>query len=188
VAKPIVTPLREIVLSVVLTAAISCAAPATIEPESRLIRTEAEAYRARVTPTAVTLTIVSTFTNTTQDTVILHPCAQHPPYPLAVSLQRRENGDWRTVLSPVCTLMLMSNPPRLLPGQARTDTVRLEGSRTPNTFPQFPPGSVAGIYRLAYSSVYRRWYQGNPPPDARNRLGEPLADSLLVSNPFRVTE
>lgn len=180
--------LRDIFFAIGLSAAIGCAAPFPIEPESRLIRVQAEVYRVRVTASAVTLTIVSTFTNRTQDTLTLHPCAQHPPYPLAVSLQRREDGVWRTVLSPVCTLALMLDPPRLLPGQARTDTVRLEGSRTPNTFPQFPAGSVAGLYRLAYSSVYRRWYPENPPPNARNSLGEPLADSLLVSNPFRVTE
>jgi len=58
----------------------------------------------------------------------------------------------------------------------------------PNTAPQFPTGPVAGLYRLAYTSVYRRWYPMNPPRDARDRMGEPLADSLLVSNTFRVTE
>jgi hypothetical protein len=180
--------LRQILLSLGLGAAMGCAAPNPIVPDSRLIRTEAEAYRASVTSTGVTLTVVSTFANLTGDTLVLHPCAQRPPYPLAVSLQRNDGGVWRTVLSPVCTLALMLNPPRLLPGQARTDTVRLQGLRTPNTFPQFPPGPVAGLYRLAYSSVYRKWYPRNPPPGARNSLGEPLADSLLVSNPFRVTE
>jgi hypothetical protein len=180
--------LREILLALGLSAAMGCAAPNPVTPDSGLIRTEAGAYRAKVTSSAVTLTVVSTFTNMTPDTLVLHPCAQAPPYPLAVSLQRSEGGVWRTVLSPVCTLALMLNPPRLLPGQARTDTVRLQGLRTPNTFPQFPSGPVAGLYRLAYSSVYRKWYPQNPPPNARNNLGEPLADSLLVSNPFRVTE
>jgi hypothetical protein len=167
---------------------VGCATPSPSVADSHLVRTEAKTYRARVTESAVTLVVIATFTNTTSDTLALHPCVQHSPYPLAISLQRREDGKWRTVLAPVCTLMLMFSPPRLLPGQARTDTVRLQGSRDPNTLPGWSPGPIAGSYRLAYSQVYRRWYVRNPPPDARNRLGEPLADSLLVSNTFRVVE
>ena len=180
--------LRDTLFSLGLSTAISCAAPVPLVPDSHLIRTEAKVYRASVTESAVTLTVVARFINMTPDTLVLHPCRQRPPYPLAVSLERSEGGIWRTVLSPVCTRALMLNPPRLPPGQTRTDTVRLRGFRMPNTAPQFPTGPVAGLYRLAYASVYRRWYPENPPPDARNRLGEPLADSLLVSNTFRVTE
>jgi hypothetical protein len=187
VAKPLVILARSILFSAGLTAA-SCATPNPSAPDSYFIRTEADVYRARATESAVTLTVVARFTNTTRDTLVLHPCAQHRPYPLAVSLQRNEGGTWRTVLAPWCTLALMFSPPRLLPGQTRIDTVRLQGSRHPNTLPGFSAGPIAGSYRLAYSQVYRKWYPRNPPPGARNRLGEPLPDSLLVSNMFRVVE
>ncbi len=178
---------RSILFFAGLTAA-SCGGPNPSASDSYLIRTEEDLYRARVTESAVTLTVVARFTNTTRDTLVLHPCAQHPPYPLAVSLQRNEGGTWRTVLAPWCTLALMFSPARLLPGQSRIDTVRLQGSRHPNTLPGFSAGPIAGSYRISYSQVYRRWYPHNPPPQARDRLGEAVPDSLLVSNTFRVLE
>ena len=156
--------------------------------EAELVRTDSNHYRATVTADAVTLVVIATFTNRTQDTLVLHPCVQRPPYPLVVRLQREVGGVWRTALGPTCTLALMLNPPRLLPGQARTDTVRLKGWRRPNVMPQFPSGPIGGQYRLAYSDVYRKWYPDGPPPGAKNNLGEPLADSLLVSNPFQIEE
>ena len=168
--------------------AVACVTPIPPRSDSHLIRTDAGVYRAEVSKAAVALTVVATFTNRTRDTLFLHPCAQAPPYPLAISLQRREDGKWHTVVGPVCTLVLMFNPPRLLPGQFRTDTVRLQGSRHPNDLPGFSPGPIAGSYRLIYSQVYRKWYPRNPPPEARDRLGELLPDSLLVSNTFRVVE
>ena len=180
--------LRDNLFAIGLSAAISCTAAVPIVPDSHLIHAEAQVYRASVAESAVTLTVVARFINTTPDTLVLHPCRQHPPYPLAVSLERSEGGVWRNVWSPVCTRALMLKPPRLPPGQTRTDTVRIKGFRMPNTAPQFPKGPVAGLYRLAYTSVYRVWYPLNPPRDARDRMGEPLADSLLVSNTFRVTE
>jgi hypothetical protein len=180
--------LRSITLSIGLCVAVSCAAQTAVVADSSVIRTDKDLYRAVVTDSTVKLTVVATFTNTTRDTLTLHPCAQTPPYPLTIDLQRKEGEVWRTVVSPICTLVLMLNPPRLLPGQSRTDTLQFSESRLPSMFPRFPAGPVAGLYRLAYFEVYRRWYPENPPPGARGGPGEPLAASLLKSNPFRVIE
>ena len=181
---------REIVLSrASLILAVACSSPTLPPPGSGggLITTESRAYSAVVTPTSVSVTVVAKFNNTTSDKLTLHPCFQQPPYPLAVSLQRYEDGEWHTVLSPVCTLALMLNPPRLSPGETRTDTVHLGGFRAANWYPKFPPGRVAGLYRLVYSDIYRTWnedHNGTPV----GALGDPIPAPLLVSNPFRVDE
>jgi len=180
---------RIALIQLSLIPALACGAPTPLMPDSTggLITTDSQSYRAVVSPRSVQLTIVATFTNTTADKLTLHPCSQHPPYPPAVGLQRYEDGEWRTVLSPVCTLALILDPPRLSPGATRTDTVHLEGFRAPNSFPRFPAGPVAGVYRLAYSSVYRTWNADDAGATAGG-LGEAVPDSLLVSNPFRIEE
>jgi hypothetical protein len=179
----------EVLSLAFLVFAAACSAPTLAPPGggAGLITTESPSYTAVVSATSVRLAVVAEFANTTSDKLTLHPCSQHSPYPLAVSLQRYEGGEWRTVLSPVCTLALMLNPPRLSPGETRTDTVRLEGFRAANSYPQFPPGPVAGLYRLAYSDIYRTWNEDHVGPSV-GALGEPVPDSLLVSNPFRVEE
>ena len=165
-----------------------CAAPAPPTPaRPGLITTESASHKAVVSATSVRITEVAKFTNTTSDKLTLHPCYQHPPYPLTVRLQRYETGEWRTVFSPECTLMLMLNPPRLSPGETRTDTVRLEGFRTANWYPKFAAGPVAGVYRLVYSDVYRTWNADHIGPPI-GVLGELVPDSLLVSNSFRIEE
>jgi hypothetical protein len=165
-----------------------CVAPAPPSPAGQLVQTEQQVYRATVDQSAVRLTVIATLTNRTPDTLTLHPCAQHPPYPLAVRLDRWEERKWRSVMGPICTLALMKNPPRLAPGRSRTDTVRLWGSRQPNVIPTFPPGPVAGTYRLVYSSVYRTWHPDAIGTDPNDRIGRALPESLLVSNGFRVIE
>jgi hypothetical protein len=181
---------RQMVLSQsCLILALACSSPTLVPPNSGggLITTESPSYTAVVSPTSVRLTVVAKFSNTTSDKLTLHPCYQHPPYPLAVSLQRYEDGEWHTVLSPVCTLALMLYPPRLSPGESRTDTVHLEGFRAANWYPKFPPGPVAGLYRLAYSDIYRTWNEDHNGPPV-GTLGDPVPPPLLVSNPFRVDE
>ena len=153
-----------------------------------LIRTDRQEYRFGVTNDAIRLTIVASFTNATNDTLTLHPCRQHPPYPLAVHLERLEGNQWQVALVGICTRALMRNPPTLPPGAVRVDTLRFWGSRLPNTFPAFRAGPLPGLYRLHYSDIYRKWYPHDPPPNANNRIGEELPDSLRLSNVFRVIE
>jgi hypothetical protein len=178
--------IRLLCLYFILGASCKGARPPT--PAHTLIQTQAKSYRAVISSSSVEVTVVATFTNSTSDKLTLHPCAQAPPYPLDVSLQRYQPGKWTTVFSPVCTLLLMMDPPRLLPGQTRTDTVRLFGYRNVNAFPQFPEGPLTGLYRLAYAHIYRTWNADTAGPRLRGQLGERLSDSLLVSNPFRIEE
>lgn len=161
---------------------------ASIISSPPLIRTDREEYRPVITSDAITLTVVSTYTNSTPDTITLHPCYQRPPYPLSVELERLEGNEWRPALSSVCTLALMLNPPVLLPGQFRVDTLRLSGSTRPRTVPAFAPGPLTGFYRLHYFSVFRKWHPQSPPAGAKHPLGEELPDSLRVSNVFRIVE
>jgi hypothetical protein len=189
---------REFLVIVLLSGACtsSCRQESGLETRSRsavpsaglIIHTERDEYRPVITSDAVTLTIVSTLTNSTPDTLWLHPCVQHPPYPLSVGLDHLEGNEWRPVLQSECDLMLMLEPLRLLPGLARVDTLRLIGSTHPNTVPAFKPGPLDGIYRLHYFGIYRKWHPRNPPAGAKDRIGEQLSDSLRVSNVFRISE
>ena len=82
----------------------------------------------------------------------------------------------------------MFNPPRLPPGHARVDTLRFKAWRLPDIYPAVPAGPVAGLYRIVYYDVYKKWYAEDPPSDADNRLGEPLDERSRTSNTFRVIE
>lgn len=146
------------------------------------IRTDATVYRASVTFTAVELVVVATFTNPTRDTLFLHPCLQQPPFPPKVLLEKWVDGRWRSAWARVCTHVLM-DPLRLAPGKMRTDTVRVWASLRPNEYPDFPPGPVAGTYRLVYDWVYGSWDMNTRP-----ELRELLSDSLRASNSFRIVE
>ncbi|MDQ6768953.1 MAG: hypothetical protein M3Z54_03080 [Gemmatimonadota bacterium] len=157
-------------------------------PKTSLIRTNREEYRAVITSDAITISVIATFTNATRDTLTLHPCSQQPPYPLVVQLDRLQGSQWRIALAPICNDALLLDPPTLMPGQVRVDTLQLRGWRLANTDPTFSPGPLAGQYRLHYYGVYRKWYPRNPPPDAKDQLGEQLDDSLRVSNVFRIME
>jgi hypothetical protein len=171
-----------------LLAVVACTLPRLRDPAAtQLVRTHQRVYRATVTPAAVDFTVVVTLTNRTRDTLFVHPCQQHPLFPPVVRLERRTgDGEWRTVWGPACFQVLLLEPPRVAPGQSRTDTVRVFGSLKPNEYPGFPAGPVAGTYRLVYGDVYRTWY-ANRRPRPRS-LGELLPDSLLVSNEFAVVQ
>jgi hypothetical protein len=164
------------------------AGPSLPDVPGTLVRTERDVYRATVVPSAVSFSVVATFTNVTRDTLWLHPCVQQRPYPPVVTLERQEAGAWRAVWGPVCTSALMLDPPRLLPGESRTDTVRVWGARTAHTLPDFPAGPVAGAYRLVYGAVYRRWHPLGPGTGTEDALGERVPAGLLASNTFQLQE
>lgn len=168
--------------------ASTLAAPTVISEKARLIQTEKAYYRPVITSETITLRIVSRFTNFTPDTLTLLPCARRPPYPLIVGLDRLAGMQWRAALGWECEFALVIHPPILVPGQSRVDTLNLIGWKRPHMMPAFAPGPLAGVYRLHYFSIYRKWYPGNPPQGAKNPLGEELADSLRVSNVFRVVK
>ena len=178
----------------VLASALSCsvgpgtrsAAP-SLAGDSLVVRTTDTVYRAAVEPSAVWLTLVAILSNGTHDTLWVHPCLQSAPFPPLITLQRLEGDAWRTVWGPFCTRALIMQPPRVLPGQSRVDTLRIWGSFDARTFPQFPP-PVPGVYRLVYGDVFRRWYPTQPPPGARNPLGVAVDSTRLISNPFRILE
>ena len=184
------TPLAA--LASVVAAAVACtSAPPRAEVEERMpVRVHDDTVRAVVNADSVVFKVVATFTNITADTLHLHPCSQSAPFPPVVRLERREGDSWQPAWSQACTQALMLEPPRLLPGASRTDTVRIWASRRPNTFPDFP-GPVAGTYRLVYGDVYRKWYSGSAPeglPPGTNTLGVPAPDSVVTSGSFQVVE
>ena len=153
-----------------------------------VIRTDSTEYHPVIADEAITVNVIASFTNNTADTLTLHPCYQHPPYPLAVGLDRLEGNKWGNALDVICTTALMFDPPRLLPGAMRIDTLHLRGSTRANTGPAFAPGPLYSFYRLHYYSVYRKWYPRNPPPNSNNPLGEPVDASSTVSNVFRLVQ
>jgi hypothetical protein len=124
------------------------------------------------------LTIVSTFTNRTADTIVLHPCYERRQ---AVVLEKWMGSDWKSAFGQACPSVLDHSAPRLAPGKSRTDTTLIFTSLRPNTYPRFELGDIPGMYRLVYWKAYRSWH-------TRPYFGPPLPIELRVSNAFRVVE
>jgi hypothetical protein len=163
---------------------VACAAAARRTPAGGpLIRSDRAEYVAVADAEGIGLDVIVTMTNVTVDTLWLHPCVQQPPFPPVVVLDRLEAAAWRPAWGPFCTRALMNPPPRLLPGASRIDTVRVRWSRRERTSPGLPPWPVEGTFRLRYSDVYRRWRGGF---DTTLEC-EPVHDSLLASNVFRIS-
>jgi hypothetical protein len=164
--------------------------PPESQPDSTrvVIRTDSSEYHPVIENQEIILNVVASLTNNTPDTLTLHPCYQQPPYPLSVGLDRLQGNEWHSALVPICTTALMLDPPRVLPGATRIDTLHLRGSTRPNTLPAFAAGPLEGFYRLHYYSVYRKWYPRNPPIGSRDRLGEQVSEPARVSNVFRLID
>lgn len=176
-------PLTPVALGVLLAAASARAPlPAQARPARApaLVRVEPAVYRAAVTADSVTLTVVASLTNHTRDTLWLAPHLQHRPYPPEVELERWDGRRWRAAWGSGRDFGGMGrDAPRLAPGAARVDTIRVWGSRRPATFPAFW-GRVPGTYRLRYRGVYRRF-------SVERQYRDSVGPALLTSNAFRVT-
>jgi hypothetical protein len=158
--------------------------PGGAAPAAGLVRVAQDTVYADVDSSEVSLTIRATLVNRTRDTLWVHPCLQMEPYPPVARLERAEGAGWSLAAPYVCTQALMLDPPRLAPGESRTDTIWIWAPRS--GLLQFAPGPVEGEYRLVYDDVFRRWYGMDAPQGAADGLGERLPTELLTSNPFRV--
>lgn len=148
-------------------------------PETTLITTDRSSYRIRRTADALELDIVTTFTNRTSDTVRLHPCGTSQP---SFALEKSVDGAWKPAFRQVCTMMLMLDPPRVAPGESRTDTARVRAMLAPNAAPRFEEGmAIPGRYRVVYVQAYRTWIPNEGP-------GELLPLEQRVSNAFVIEE
>jgi len=168
-------------LAPLVTAVFSCVSSTGRLPPSlgeAAVSVERDVYRVARTRNGdiLELTIVATFTNRTADTVVLHPCSLGRP---AVTLEKWVGGEWRSAFDQVCPDILVTNAPRLAPGERRTDTAWIFASLRPDSGPRFELGSVPGLYRVVYSGAHRSWR-------APRSLGPLLPKDLRVSNPFRV--
>jgi hypothetical protein len=144
------------------------------------VAVERDTYRVRRTRNGdvLELTIVTTFTNRTADTIVLHPCyGRHP----AVTLDKWVGGEWKSAFDKACPDIVVSNAPRLAPGESQTDTAWLSASLRPNGRPRFELGTVPGLYRVVYWGAHRLGV-------APSYLGPLLPKELRVSNAFRVVE
>lgn len=178
------SPLQSAFLVLLLTL-VNCTRTVTVAPLVSMVHVT-DSVTAHTGESSVSMTVVATLTNLTTDTLFIHPCVQSAPYPITATLSRKEPEGWKAVLTPICTLSLMHDPPQLPPGQIRTDTLRFVGWTRANTFPSFPAGPVEGVYRVSYSGVYRSWPIGASRQRIANEIGEPVPASLLISNTFRV--
>ena len=123
-----------------------------------LVRVDRTSYDAVDDSASVHFTVVATLTNRTRDTLWVHPCHQKPPYPAIVGVDRLErlDGEWRPVWGPTCTRALMPDPPRLAPGESRSDTVEVRWYRDPRWITRLPFGPLDGFYRVRYGDVFSR--------------------------------
>lgn len=174
---------RPVRLASLATALLGCVAstgqlpPALDRPT---VAVERDTYRVARTRNGdiLELTVVATFTNRTADTVVLHPCFPGRP---AVTLEKWVGGEWRSAFDQACPDIVVTNAPRLAPGERQTDTAWIFASLRPDSGPRFELGSVPGLYRLVYSGAHRSWR-------APGSLGPLLPKDLRVSNPFRIVE
>lgn len=161
---------------------LGCMRPSSQAPlplAAPAVAVERDTYRAqRVRESVVELTIVTTFTNRTADTIVLHPCYGRRP---AVVLEKWVDGAWAPGFDQACPDILDRAAPRLAPGESRNDTAWVFSSLRPNTRPRFGGATVPGLYRVVYWQVHGPWR-------ADGRLGALLPKELRVSNAFRVVE
>jgi hypothetical protein len=148
-------------------------------PTSTLITTDRQSYRPRRTPEALELDIVTTFTNRTSDTVRLHPCGSSSQP--AFSLEKWVGGGWQPAWGQACPAILMLDPPKVAPGESRTDTAKVRAMLASNAMPRFEVDPIAGSYRVVYAQAYRSWRPNEGP-------GELLPLELRVSNTFQIEE
>lgn len=146
--------------------------------EAPLVTTDRDSYTVRRSQDAIVLDIVSTFTNSTADTVYLHPCGRSQP---SFYLEKWVSNAWRAAYSPPCPMILMLDPPRVAPGASRTDTARVRASLAPNTAPRFEMDPASGTYRLIYAQAYQSWQTNQGP-------GELLPLAKRVSAAFQIEE
>lgn len=90
------------------------------------------------------VTIVATYTNHSSEAVYLATCDKRAP---RWRLEKRTPAGWVPAYEPACTLVAPDVPPRLLPGDVRTDT--LVATHHAAGVPRFA-GEIPGTYRLVY--------------------------------------
>ncbi|MEP0547556.1 MAG: hypothetical protein ABJF88_11540 [Rhodothermales bacterium] len=111
------------------------------------IRTDAEAYTARVADRIVELSLAFTYVNVSGRTAYLHGCGGPAP----PSIEKRVGEEWVNVYNPVVALCQSPLTP-VAPG----DTYRYEftpraGLPGSNVVPEWDADGVEGTYRLVWS-------------------------------------
>lgn len=165
-------------LFVALCGCVPSSSQAPVPLAAPAVAVERDTYRVRHVGDRFELTIVSTFTNRTADTIVLHPCFERRQ---AVALEKWVGGEWILAFELFCPDILDHSAPRLAPGESRRDTTLVFASLRPNTFPRFELDTVPGLYRMVY-------WKAHESGGGRARLGALLPKELRVSNAFRVVE
>ncbi|HEV2147483.1 MAG TPA: hypothetical protein VGR37_08770 [Longimicrobiaceae bacterium] len=140
---------------------------------------EADTVVVRTANDELTGTVVATYTNRTDQPVYLGTCgsSSHPGF----TMDKEVEGSWVLSYDPVCALD--AGPPfEVLPGEARTDTLRLWDTLRPNSLRYFQSPEVSGTYRI----VYQVYGCCNSPPGGAVRLGSRLPREEHVSEAFRI--
>jgi hypothetical protein len=117
-----------------------------------------------------------TFINRTGATVYIVNCGGST----GLSLQKRIEGNWRGVWSPVVPLCLSPPITVTADGTYRTKIGIFGGYPNSNTFPQFAIQDIAGEYRAVWYSVLST-YQASS-----SSFGEQLPLDARISNRFTI--
>jgi hypothetical protein len=152
------------------------AAPIATAGSAAVIRTDRDTYHLR--PMGVAgepgFTLVTTYHNRSTEPFYLSGCSKIPP---RWRLEKQVSGAWVHAYELECALIAAETPPRIAPGDARVDTLRVV-DYTP-AWPRFKVHPIAGTYRLVYYGV--------TPPQARE-TGMAPPQILRYSNEFRIEE
>lgn len=143
--------------------------PASAAPA---LRTSADRYTLRRTPTGYEASIPFTYTNPTDAAVYVPSCrGAHPP-----SLEKRVDDGWELAWSPV-VLLCLGPPVVIQAGESHADTLRLTaGYPGSDQASQFTVEDPEGEYRMVWTV-----YESYDPDSGR---GEPLPLRHRISNTF----
>ncbi|MDT0631861.1 hypothetical protein RQM47_14810 [Rubrivirga sp. S365] len=164
--------MRRPALAAVLLVAAGCDSNGAPVSDAELL-TDARAYRAQVTSSAVTFEAGLTYTNASDETVYFTGC-QLPESPV---LEKRVGSEWVVAVNPVY-LLCLSQPLAVAPGESVDYVAGFHGCTGDRCAPEWLPGpapeTVPGTYRLV--TAVATAVEGGLPAESR----------AVVSNEFRV--
>ncbi len=162
----------------------ACSPPHVVEvarDESAPIQTDRLQYVARRVDRGVEFSVPFTYTNRSADTVFLPNCRVETGVELNMGLQKKVGGTWRNVWGSI-TLLCLSPPILIPPGETYTDTLEVYGGKPgKQVAPELAVDEVEGEYRLVWTQLHA------PFDPLRYPFGDTLPLAAKVSNPFALT-
>lgn len=142
------------------------------------IRPDRRAYLVARYGDSEQVRLIAVYENRSSDTVWVATCGGKLP---VFHAERWSGRKWEVGYAPICALGAIQ-PSAVPPHRARTDTLTLTNSDSPNTYRNFSGPELPGTYRLVYQ-IHESWIVA-----ARiGRFGDLLPSSNRVSTNFGIS-